>query len=330
MVSGSRRALSRWLGVSGLLLASLAAPEGLAPARAARGGNPVPPPKEGSWFGAYVQSKGNAEEVKADILEREKALGRPFDLDHFYNHWNSDFPNWREVWDHASGRIPFISWAKTSTTSVNSGKYDRQIAERAAGLKALGGPVLLEWFWEMDGARNRHIAKSPASFIAAWRRIHGIFRKEKADNVAFVWCPNAWGFVAGEAAKWYPGDGYVDWICANGYNWAPGRRGDDWRSFEDIFQPFYDWASAKDKPLLIGEFGVQERRSGEKAQWMKDARNTLKDRFPDIKALAYFDSDSKHDWRVITSRSAFDAYRAWARDDHFDPPGLPIKLKPGG
>jgi hypothetical protein len=325
MALGSCRAFSRWLALFAVVIASLVAPGGLA-ARAARSGNPVPPPKDGAWFGAYVQTDGAAEQTQSAILEREKALGRRFDVDHYYNNWNSDFPNWREEWDHASGRIPFISWAKASTTSVNAGKYDRQIAERAAGLKALGDPVLLEWFWEMDGARNRHIAKSPASFIDAWRRIHTIFRKEKADNVAFVWCPNAWGFATGEAPKWYPGDAYVDWICANGYNWAPGRRGDEWRSFEEIFQPFYEWASQKDKPLLIGEFGVQERRSGEKAQWMKDARNALKNRFPDIKAVTYFDSDRKHDWRVTTSRSAFDAYRAWARDDHFDLPGVPLKL----
>jgi hypothetical protein len=317
MVFSSCRAL--WVALTGLVLVALAAPA------SAGSGGPVPPPREGTWFGSYVQSKGNAEETKALIEEMESRLGRRFDLDHFYNGWSEDFPNWREKWDLANGRIPFVSWAKTSTAAVNSGRHDRLIRERAEGFDALGGPVLLEWFWEMDGARNRSIARSPASFIAAWRRIHGIFQKAGADNVAFVWCPNAWGFVTGEAEKWYPGDAYVDWICANGYNWAPGRRGDDWRSFAEVFQAFYDWGTKKDKPLMIGEFGVQERRSGEKAAWMKQARTDLKERFPEIKAVVYFDSDRKHDWRVTTSRSSFDAYRAWGQDDHFDPPVRPAR-----
>jgi hypothetical protein len=294
-----------------------AAPETTATETAAPVDRRLVPPEQGAWFGSYVQSKGNAKETRALIEDMESRLGRKLAVDHYYNHWNADFPNWREPWDHAHGRIPFISWAKASTVLVNTGRYDRIIRERAAGLKALDGPVLLEWFWEMDGNRNRHIARSPASFIAAWRRIHDIFRTEGADNVAFVWCPNAWGFVTGEAPRWYPGDEYVDWICANGYNWAPGRQGDDWRSFEEIFRSFYDWGVQRGKPLLVGEYGVQERRPGEKAQWLEQARATLKEHFPAIKALTYFDSKRKHNWKVTTSTSAFAAYRDMGLDPYF-------------
>ena len=129
----------------------------------------------------------------------------------------------------------------------------------------------------MDGHRNRHIARSPAKFIAAWKRIHRIFDRAGVKNVSWVWCPNAWGFATGEAQKYYPGDEYVDWICANGYNWAPGRDGDQWRSFEWIFQHFYDWAAGRGKPLMIGEFGAQERKPGEKAEWIREAAQTLED-----------------------------------------------------
>ena len=206
-----------------------------------------------------------------------------------------------------------MSWAKASTSAVNSGRYDGLIRQRAADVKAAGYPILLEWFWEMDGSRNRHIAGSPASFIAAWKRIHTIFDKAGVTNVSWVWCPNAWGFTTGEAQKFYPGDASVDWICANGYNWGPARPGDQWRSFQWIFQSFYDWASTRGKPLMIGEFGVVERKPGEKAQWLKDAAATLKTQFTGIKAVVYFDVKKRYNWRLSTSESATSAFRYLAK-----------------
>jgi Glycosyl hydrolase family 26 len=282
-------------------------------------GGPVKPPRQGAFVGVYTESGSLLGQKQNSIEELEQKLHRKLDIDHYYTAWNSSFPDWREQWDADNGRIPFISWAKASAAAVNSGRYDNLIRARAAGIKALGTPVLLEWFWEMDGSRNRGYAKSPAAFIAAWRRIHDLFARTGAKNVAWVWCPNAWGFATGEAPKWYPGDGYVDWICADGYNWAPGRRGDEWRSFEWIFQPFYNWAAGKRKPLLVGEFGVQERKPGEKAQWLKDTRTVLKTKFPAIKGIVYFNTKRTYNWRLASSPSAFAAFKALAQDPYFNP-----------
>ena|SRR2546421_7544722 len=322
-VAGRRRRAPRFgtalqrAVVGGLVLAGTVAPGALGATSSRPPGGAVAPPGQGAFFGAYVESGSLRAEKQAAVEAFEAKLHRRLDIDHYYTGWNSSFPDWREEWDAAAGRIPFISWADTSTAVVNSGRYDAMIKDRAKGLKALGTPVLLEWFWEMDGARNEETAKSPASFISAWRRIHDLFARVGATNVSWVWCPNAWGFANGEAPAWYPGDRYVDWICADGYNWAPGRRGDEWRSFESIFQPFYDWAAGRGKPLMIGEFGVQERKPGEKAQWFKDARTALKTKFPAIKAIVYFHSNKVYRWRVDTSASAFDAFKAMGLDPYF-------------
>ena len=295
-------------------LAALVAAPTLAPGAEAddvadhlRKGRKVVPPKSGTWVGTYEEQSGSRLAKQNRLLDFEDSIGRKVDVDHNYTGWKDPFPGWREHWDIAHGRVPFTSWAKTSTVAINSGRYDGLIKQRAADVKAFGHPILLQWFWEMDGNRNRHIARSPASFIAAWRRIHRIFDRAGVTNASWVWCPNAWGFVIGEAQKYYPGDEYVDWICANGYNWAPGRRGDEWRPFEWIFQDFYDWGIKRGKPLMIGEFGVQERRPGEKAEWLRDAADTLKTKFPEIKAVVYFNVKKRHDWRIRTdsARSAF-------------------------
>lgn len=58
---------------------------------------------------------------------------------------------------------------------------------------------------------------------------------------------------------------------------------------------------------MIGEFGVQERKPGEKAEWLRDAARALKTKFPEIKAVVYFNVKKRYDWRIRTSsaRSAF-------------------------
>ena len=77
--------------------------------------------------------------------------------------------------------------------------------------------------------------------------------------------------------------------------------------FEWIFQDFYDWAAGRGKPLMIGEFGVQERKPGEKAEWLRDAAQVLKTKFTEIKAIVYFNVKKRYDWRLDTtsSRGAF-------------------------
>ena len=123
--------------------------------------------------------------------------------------------------------------------AIAAGRYDDLIRQRARDTKALGQPVLIRWFWEMDGKKKAEFAGTPEQYIAAWKHIVGIFRTEGADNVRWVWCPNASAFNDGEAQPFYPGPDFVDWTCADGYNWAPGRAGDDYRSFKEIFSGFY-------------------------------------------------------------------------------------------
>jgi hypothetical protein len=298
-------------------LAALFAAATLAPGADAVGG-PTPggkvvPPKSGTWVGAYEDQTGTQASKQERILDLESMIGDNLDVDHSYTAWDDPFPGWRERWDTLNGRVPFVSWAKASTSAVNSGRYDGMIKQRAAAVKAAGFPILLEWFWEMDGDRNAYYAGSPAAYIAAWRRIHTIFDRAGVTNVSWVWCPNAWGFATGEAQRYYPGDRFVDWICANGYNWAPGRHGDEWRSFESIFSPFYDWASQRGKPLMIGEFGVQERQPGEKAQWLRAAATVVQTRFTALKAVVYFDVKKHYDWRLASSSSARSAFRFLTR-----------------
>jgi len=290
---------------------------------------PAPAGPPGALFGAYVQAPGDDHAVQMAAVEhRERDIGRRLAIDHHFYPWDKEFPTGREKADLRDGRIPLISWnGKTLNLAIGLGQHDELIRSRAQAVKALGGKVLLRWMWEMDGRQKSEHTTHPAFYIAAWRHIHDVFAEEGATNVQWVWCPNATAFRIEDernAPAYYPGDDYVDWICADGYNWAPGREGDQWRSFASIYRDFYDWGMARGKPLMVGEYGAQERDPGEKARWLTEAREALKTEFPGIKAVVYFDSKKEYDWRVTTSPETLAAFRAMANDPWFTPDPNPL------
>ena len=287
----------------------------------------------GTLFGAYVQPESgwSQTDVKAAVNGLESAIGRKLDIDSHYYPWSTSFPTWRESWDNDNGRIPLVSWGPVSTSQVTSGAHDALIRARADGVAALGHPVLLRWFSEMDSSTLAPQAGTPSQFIAAWRRIHGIFKNRGAGNVRWVWCPTAWGFVTGDAQMFYPGDAYVDWICSDGFNWAPGKQGASWTRFEDIFRDFHTWGTSRGKPLMVGETGTEEDTiPGRKAEWITDARDTIKGSMPGIRAFVYFDSltDARSggtfDWRVDTSATSLSAFRSMGTDASFRPAHDPL------
>jgi hypothetical protein len=295
------------------------------PGTPAAGNHPLGPlePPHGALFGAYVRplTGWTRDDVKAAIEALESDLGRPLAVDHDYHRWDLPFPGWKEPWDFANGRIPMMSWGPTSTRAINSGRLDNVIRSRADGVRELGRPIFLRWFWEMDGDASSRVSHSPSSYIQAWRRIRWIFARSGAWNAVWVWCPTAWGFAEREAHKYYPGDAYVDWVCADGYNWAPGRPGDPWRSFGHIFEDFYTFGLSTGKPMMVSEYGCLERLPGEKAAWFEETRTTLKERFSEIDAVVYFNSfGDGMDWRVTTSSSSLQAFKAMGADPYFAPP----------
>jgi hypothetical protein len=303
---------------------------------------------DGALFGAYVQGESHTPAKQMAAVEaRERDLGRRLAIDHHFYPWEEEFPTVREEADLQAGRIPLISWnGKTLNLAIGLGQHDDLIRARARAVKALDGKVMIRWMWEMDGRNKADHTRHPALYVAAWRHIHDVFAAEGATNVQWVWCPNATAFRAEDprnAPAYYPGDEYVDWICADGYNWAPGRTGDQWRSFASIYTPFYEWGMARSKPLMVGEFGAQERHPGEKAQWLVETREALKTKFPGIKAVVYFDANKDYDWRVTSSPETLAAFRDMANDPWFTPdprpflapvpaapmvPGIPVPLLP--
>lgn len=284
------------------------------------GGGPLPPPPKGVWLGAWVQPTvpGPFAQMNA-VTAFEARLGRTLAIDNRYYPWSAPFRGTAERWDITHGRIPMISWGSTNPQLVASGAVDQQIISHALVIRSLPGPVFLRFAWEMDARPKQW---DPAAFIAAWRHVHDVFAREGVHNVSWVWCPTSGSFLSGRAQQFYPGGQYVDWIGADGYA-AMGNA--PYRSVQQIFGAFYQFGTAERKPMVIGEFGVQERGLNARAQWIDSFGQALSRDFPLIRAVVYFDSNKVehgqvHDWRLTSSPNALTAFSRLAHSPYFNAP----------
>jgi hypothetical protein len=303
-------------------------------------------PAQGALMGVHSADSASLPPDQQGVVKLEQALGRTMDINNHYHGSFDDFAKHGmsklEQWDIDAGRIPLVGWGCTASDKIAGGSLDAVIHQTAQKMKAFGHEFFLRYCWEMDGDRRQGEIKGPQKFIAAWQRMYRIFKDEGADNVIWVWTPNAAGFKDGRkytggnppAPYFYPGDEYVDWIAADGYNWGVSKRdqGDRWRQVLEIFDEFMVFARQHHKPIMIGEYGAQEQTQAPEAKprWMRIAHDTFMNKprtadcpwcgaYSDVAAVVYFDVNyGPHgDWRIMSSEASLEAYKEAALDPYF-------------
>ncbi len=226
-----------------------------------------------------------------------------------------------EPWDPDPG----ADWSAHTLAKINGGNYDDYLYGWADDAAQWGKPCFLRFAHEMNanwypwGAGVN--GNTPEEYVAAWRRVVGIFRAKGATNVRWVWCPN----VADPARRkqsdaaradyraFYPGDAFVDWIGMDGYNWGASQAGTHWQSLETIFGETYAALTAlTNRPLMIGETASAEE-GGDKAAWIAAGFRALPAAFPRVRAVVWFSEAKEADWRVNSSDAALAAYRGVAQ-----------------
>ncbi len=266
-------------------------------------------PATGALIGTHSEDSpsGALDAKDQGILVTEELSGRTLDINNsYYGAFDSiakDYipgdPKKRGLsklafWDVENGRIPLVGWGCGVSSQINSGSKDDIIKKTAEAMKAFGHEFFMRYCWEMDGDKRTGEVGRPEEFVEAWIRIHKIFDEVGASNVIWVWCGNANTFkyrnpkTNAYAWDYYPGDEWVDWVSADGYNWAASIRNqkagydrDRWRSFVEIYDEFMTWARSTGpvpqslqtekpavpaefprkktvKPIMIGEYGAIE------------------------------------------------------------------------
>ena len=127
----------------------------------------------------------------------------------------------KEQFIHSRGSIPIVSWGPNLIAQVNSGGWDVCFTNVANYFKGLGFRIMLRMWWEFDGTWMpwKATVGQEAAWRSAWQRVVGLFDKAGATNVGFWWTPTSW-FNRPLSSACYPGDAFVDWVGADGYNQA--------------------------------------------------------------------------------------------------------------
>ena len=306
--------------------------------------------------GVYL---GTFHGTSSSSLALFEKIGKAIAVSGVYLNWSKSYPSGLLSANSYSGRTTLVTWEffpgsgpKVSDyegrvlEAIVDGAYDDYLDSWSKGIGRFGKPVLLrfghemngDWYpWSgifngggvLDGYGDPALADGPERFVDAYRYIHDRFSQNGAGNVLWVWCPNA-PFSTMEnalgdwnnAAAYYPGDEYVDWLCFDGYNWGASSFGKSfnatWTSFDQIFAGSYAELQAinPEKPIIIGEFSSTEE-GGDKAAWISDAFQKIRTDYPQIRALIWFHISKETDWRINSSDAALEAYRDAISDDYW-------------
>jgi hypothetical protein len=264
-----------------------------------------------AMLGSYLALRGRT--LTQSLALRRQQLGRDQRIVHKYYPWSGYYPTAEP--DVPSSSILMVSWDGTAYHQITDGASDTTIGQMATHLAALKRPVLLRWGWEMNGNwfawDGTHNGRQPGGYIAAWQRMHKIFRAKGATNVAWVWGPN-WN--SGPNVAWnhfqhyYPGDAYVDWVGVSGYNFSG-------ETPHTLFTPIVA-AYGKRKPIMLAETAAVHNRP----KWIKQLSSYVA-ATPSVGAVVWFDTDSqkgaKYNFRPDVDASTLAAYRAMARSKRF-------------
>lgn len=233
------------------------------------------------------------------------------------------------------GAVPVLTWEPfyfsqndeeqmIDSDTVCNGEYDEYLKAFAKSVEKWGHPVLIRFGHEMNirryhwGTRGKEEfgPASPGKYQRMFRHVVSIFREVNADNVLWVFCPNAesvpntsfdptagWNLIS----AYYPGDEWVDILGMDGYNWGTTRTLDEngwqsrWESFRAIFKNAHKKLRrlAPQKPLFVFET-ASVNKGGDRAEWLQNALRTAKSW--QLNGICWFQVNKENDWRLLRKK----------------------------
>ncbi len=218
---------------------------------AARGRAPLPT-SPASYLGVYEKGPPASYQPVAAF---SRAAGRTPNLTGYYGGWGEPFKTAfaRTVHDH--GAVTLLQWDPTGVpvTAIAAGHYDGYLRSFAASVRNSGHPVVIGFGHEMNAYWYSwgYGHTSAAMFVAAWRHIVTLFRRQGATNVTWMWTLQADEKGTGPEVSWWPGASYVTWVGIDGYYYRPAD------SFFSVFGATVAQVRLfTGKPILLSEAAV--------------------------------------------------------------------------
>lgn len=268
----------------------------------------IPIPKDGCYVGGHrLGVSQTTVEIYANHIGKTPAFW-DFSIGK-YAAVNDKFPKaWCEnlivlgiVPEIKYGIIPFQGFEH-----IAKGKHDEDIEKFAESATGFGKPYLFVPFKEVNikagiPFKEVHIkaeiywphAGQPAGwFKEAWRHMHDIFER-KGANANTIWALNYLGTCSPAGVRknlesFFPGEDVVDWVGFTVVNRV--MLGQPYTHFRYLFSPDYSWArhNHPTKPLALFEMAQSNNRNQPK--WIRKAYGDVKERFPAIKMVQWWDS----------------------------------------
>ncbi|HWD63601.1 MAG TPA: glycosyl hydrolase [Solirubrobacteraceae bacterium] len=239
------------------------------------------------------------------------------------------FPAYLMTKIRSHGAIPVINWSSMSIPwkvveprftlrAIIRGRFDGYIKSFARAARRWGKPFFLRFDWEMNGnwfpwgvgINGNHASE----FVAAWRHVHHLFSEVHSHNARWLWCPNVGHWASLYSV--YPGSGYVDWTCLDGYNWgttgggSPGALRGGFRQFSTIYSAAYHTVVnhiAPRKPMMLGEVASNDH-GGNEAAWITEMFRELPTQYPDIRGLMWYQVSDRWDFPLRRHTAAAQAF----------------------
>lgn len=242
------------------LTAIAAAAAALTVVRVIPSSSPPPPPNTGTSLqvrpAAYLGVfEAGALQSYQPVAEFAKAAGRQPNLVGYYSGWRESFQKSFAETVRRHGAAPIVQWDPTSASVsvIAAGGYDSYLRSFADSVRHFGHPVVIGFGHEMNAYWYSwgygHLP--PSTFIAAWRHIVTLFRRQGADNVTWLWTLQADEPGTGPIASWWPGARYVTWVGIDGYYYRP------YETFASIFGKTIVQVRALTRlPVLVSEAAV--------------------------------------------------------------------------
>ncbi|HEY6277328.1 MAG TPA: glycosyltransferase [Streptosporangiaceae bacterium] len=236
-------------------------------------------------------------------------VGARPNLDEYYVPWGRSLRMGTAHALGAAGALPMVSWEPSTVplAAIAAGRSDAYIATQARAVARYRAPVAITFGAEMNGSWERwgpgHA--TPAQFVAAWRRIHGLFAAAGAANVTWVWTVNVINRLGVPIRPYWPGVSYVNWVGMDGY-WRRPRSATG-ATFVSAFGPTLRAVRGfTTQPTLITETGALP---GMKVTAVRDLFAGV-EHTPGLLGFAWFDvRDAKGDFRLEGSPAAVAAFR---------------------
>jgi mannan endo-1,4-beta-mannosidase len=238
-------------------------------------------------------------------------VGRQPNIVLYYDNAGEAFPAGLAARIHSAGATPLaeISPRGVTMAAIAAGRDDAWLKSYAAGVAAFGHQVIIGFAPEMNGSWYQwgwH--RTPAAtWVAAWRHVVTVFRRQGATSVTWLWTISDGG--RGPLADYWPGRAWVSWVGVDGYLERPGD------TFATAFGPVITAVrKITSAPVLLSETAIGPQ-AGQAAKIPGLLAGIQADR---LLGLVWFDK-AQHDgihhqnWRIESNPAALKAFRAALR-----------------